>query len=195
MTSIIVDDLFKMRQDMGTGVAYIYLDYAREEEQTLRRFIAGIIRQLAYGQAAIEERLKVLYDTCMKETVPDPTLEQLCEVLDFAIGQFGKVFVCVDALDECKPPRCRKELVSKLIDLQSKFGANILLTARANPMILESFQDQAVLLKQIIASSDDIEAYLNHQLPSIYPACVTGSPDLLEEAKRVIIETADGMYA
>jgi hypothetical protein len=105
---------------------------------------------------------------------------------------YSKVFIIVDALDECqKSNGCRAELLSEIFELQAISQTSIFATSRLIPEIQEIFEKSMHL--EIKASEQDIKRYLNSQL-LLLPKFVQQNPELENEITNGIIEAADGMY-
>ncbi|KAK5992273.1 hypothetical protein PT974_05674 [Cladobotryum mycophilum] len=187
ITSIVIDHLFSTRQDPSVGVAYLYLDYAQQPEQDLNNLLATFLRQLAHAADAVEDCCKILYDK--RDEEPRPSQKGLSSALGHVMQRLKHVFIIVDALDECQ---CRKEILEKLFDLQGEYGANIFVTSRPDSKITGMFR--VAQFKEIVSSRQDIEAYLTGRLLHIYRSWVSGHQELLDEAKRDILEAADGVF-
>ncbi|KAK2811246.1 hypothetical protein FQN50_002343 [Emmonsiellopsis sp. PD_5] len=192
MTSIVIDHLLSTRLDAKTGIAFFYLDYADQQEQTLTNLLAGLLRQLAYSDGTIHDSVKMLYNN--RNKAPRPTLKDISDALTSVTSSFETVFFIVDALDECQSPKCRKGLMEELLRLQSQFEANIFTTSRPNPKITQMLPPSSVIIKEIVASSKDLENYVLDELLKVYPGGVNEYMDLLDEAKRDILHAGSGIF-
>jgi hypothetical protein len=120
-----------------------------------------------------------------------PSLEEISRSLQAVATLYSRVFIIVDALDECQvSDGCRQRFVSGLFSLQAKCRANLLVTSRFIPDITERF-DQAVIL-EIHASSEDVRRYINGQMFRL-PGFVIRSPELQEVVKSKIVQSVQGM--
>jgi hypothetical protein len=120
-----------------------------------------------------------------------PSTDEISKALHSVISGFPKVFIIIDALDECQVnDRCRARLISEIFNLQAKCGANLFATSRFIPEITDQFKSDACL--EIRASDDDLRRYLNGHIAQL-PKCVSRSPHLQEKIKDVIVKTVDGM--
>ena len=99
------------------------------------------------------------------------------------------MFLVVDALDECSD-ETRKELLTKIRDLQKKVKASLLVTSRHIGDIEQQFAGDLCL--EIRASKSDVENYIDSQLVKL-PACVKENPALQQNIKECVAETVDGM--
>jgi hypothetical protein len=107
-------------------------------------------------------------------------------------GAYSRVFIIIDALDECQiSDGCRQRFLSGLVSLQGKCGANLFATSRPISSIEKEFKGNPVL--EIRASEDDVRRYLNGHMFRL-PGFVVRSPELQEEIKTDIVKAVDGMY-
>ncbi|KAK2805737.1 hypothetical protein FQN51_009240 [Onygenales sp. PD_10] len=192
MTSIVVDHLLSTRLDAKTGIGFLYLDYADQQEQTLTNLLAGLLRQLAYSDSTIHDSVKTLYNNRTKAL--RPTLKDISDALTSVTSNFETVFFIVDALDECQSPKCRKALMEELLRLQSQFEVNIFITSRPDPKITQILRPSSTITKEIVASSTDLESYVSDELLKVYPGGVNEHMDLLDEAKRDILHAGSGIF-
>ena len=191
LTSIVVDNLYDLyRNDRSVGICYVYCNFRRKNEQTLDNLTANILRQLAKGQSIFPEDIKNLYHQ-HKERRTRPSIDELYRTLHSTITRLFRVFVIIDALDECQVSNdCRSRFTSKLLNLHTKLGVNVLITSRFIPDIIESFKDAVSL--EIRASSEDISRYLTNSLTDL-PRFVSTNVELQEEIKESITKCVDGM--
>jgi hypothetical protein len=104
----------------------------------------------------------------------------------------SRVFIIVDALDECQVSSgCRAILLSEMVNLRTKCGANVFATSRLIPEITEKFDGSTSL--KIRASAEDVQRYVDGHISHL-PSFVERSPDLQEEIKTEIVRAVDGMY-
>jgi hypothetical protein len=169
-------------------VAFLYCSYRRRQEQSAEALLAMLLRQLAEQCASIPESMKTLYTSHVeKKTRPSP--EEIFKALSIVTGSQGRVFLVVDALDECSD-ETRRELLAKLQELQTKSKASLLITSRRIDDIERQFAGDPQL--EIRASEEDVEKYIDKQLVKL-SECVRENAILKEKIKKCIAETVDGM--
>src|SRR5262249_39237143 len=121
-----------------------------------------------------------------------PSLDEISEVLHSVAGLYSRVFIIVDALDECQAPGVyRTGFLSELFSLQKMQATNILVTSRFIPEITEKFDGSMFL--EIRATDGDVQSYLDSHISQL-PAFVGRSPDLQGEIKTEIANAVNGMY-
>lgn len=191
LTSIVIEDLHTRFQiDSSISIAYLYCNFKRSHEQKLDDLLLSLLKQLAQGRLLIPDIVRSLYDQhkCQQKR---PSTDEISKALHSVISSFSKVFIIIDALDECQVnDRCRPRLLSEIFNLQAKCGANLFATSRFIPEITDQFKSGAWL--EIRASDDDLRRYLDAYMAR--PKCVSKSPDLQEKIKDLIVKTVDGMY-
>lgn len=117
----------------------------------------------------VPHRLKPLYDSHRKYE-SHLTLEEILELLEFAVSGFSKVFIIIDALDECQLPNSHQRvLLTQISGLQSIDTLGLLITSRDNPDISGMFHNFPHL--RIAAKYTDIRELLKNSL-KILPRCV-----------------------
>jgi hypothetical protein len=130
-----------------------------------------------------------------KDRETRPTLEELRQVLQSEIKMFTKVFIVVDALDECSEldaDRTRSKLLMALRSLESTI--NLLVTSRELASIAQDFRETKRL--DIQADDQDVRRYIENRIPHEPRLArhVHGHPTFQEEIVVKIIENARGMY-
>src|SRR2546422_765288 len=59
-TSMVVDELTtRFRDDESIGIAYIYFNFRRQDQQKVEDLLSGLLKQLAQGRASLSEGVNV----------------------------------------------------------------------------------------------------------------------------------------
>jgi Cdc6-like AAA superfamily ATPase len=194
LTSIVIEELTRrFSNDPTIGIAYIYCNFRRQDEQKIEDFLASLLKQLAKSQPSLPSIVKDLYSRHETKRTR-PSLKELSDTLQIVTKSFSRVFVIIDALDECQEVSngCRSKFLSEIFSLQTKCGSNIFATSRSLPDIIERFNNKMQL--EIRASNQDVQRYLDGHMSQL-PRCVLRSSELQDEIKAKIIKAVDGMYA
>ena len=102
LTSIIVDDLItRFQNDSTINIAYIYCNFRRKDEQKINDLLTSLLKQLAHGQSSLLDSLKDLYNR-HKVKRTRPSLDETLRSLHSVAAMYSRVFIVVDALDECQ---------------------------------------------------------------------------------------------
>jgi hypothetical protein len=188
ITSIIVEHLWtKFQNDINIGIAYVYCNYTRQQEQKSLDLLASLLKQLVQKQPSMPESIKNLYEHCNREQTR-PSLEEISEVFHSVVANYSRVFIIIDALDECQN---RRRLLSETSSLQVKTEVNLFVTSRFIPKIMKKFEGSMFL--EIRARDEDVLRYLDESMPQL-PSFVHHNPLLQEEIKITIVKAVDGMY-
>lgn len=193
LTSIVIDHLEgTFTTDLTVGIAYIYCNYRRQEEQVIDILFASLLKQLSRGRTSLPDCVKGIYDT-HKDKRTRPSLNEILMALHSLAAIYSRIFIIVDALDECQhSDGCRQEFLTQLFSLQGKCGANLFMTSRFIPEIVDRFKTASVSL-EIRANTKDIERYLEGHIEQL-PRCVQQDPKLRQKITTEISGAVDGMY-
>ncbi|KAF5572617.1 ankyrin repeat [Fusarium pseudoanthophilum] len=187
MAATIIDHLMVTHHSESTiGVAYIYCDFRRKSDQTVNNLLASILKQLIKHSPQRSRFIQEL-DISVR-----PTSAKMFVNLRQVIGLYSKVFVVVDALDECEAAGgCRARFMAYIKDLQVKCGINLLATSRFIFEITQTFTGDPSI--EIRAALVDINKYVEGHLDRL-PKFVRGNSTLKGDIKKGISEAADGMF-
>jgi len=192
ITSIVIDSLYsKFQYDDSIGIAYLYCNFRRQQEETPYALLLNLLGQLIQGRPSVPESVKSLYER-HKPKRTRPSLEEISNVLHSVIIDYSRAFIIIDALDECRvSDRVRTRLLSEIFNLQARTEANLFVTSRFIPEIMQKFEQSISL--EVRARDEDVQRYLDGHMSQL-PSFVLRSPDLREEIKTEIIKAVDGMY-
>ncbi|RYP35326.1 hypothetical protein DL767_003865 [Monosporascus sp. MG133] len=192
LTSIVVDELMaRFGNDMGTGIAYIYCNFRRQDGQKAEDLFASLLKQLAQGRSSLPDSVKSLHDK-YKTKRTRPPFADISVALQSLAAEYSRAFIIVDALDECRASDgCRTKFLSELFSLQVKCGVNILTTSRSIPEIYEQFDKSTSL--EVRATDEDVRTYLDGHISQL-PAFVRNRSDLQEEITTGILKAVSGMF-
>jgi hypothetical protein len=169
------------------GLAYIYCDFQRKNDQKAENLLASILKQLSHCRSPLPTSVKMLYEK-HKDRRTRPSLNELFRCLQSVVSLYAKVFLVIDALDECETSDdSRNVFLSQIFDLQKACSVNLLATARPLPEIVERFSGDNL---EIRAHESDVEKYIEGRISQ------AGSELLKickEEIKMKLTELADGM--
>lgn len=190
-TSIVVEHLEPL-QDQETGVAYVYCNFRRHDEQRPYNLLASLLKKLGQDQKwdSVRKILTKLYDR-HKNRRSRPSLEEIAGAFQSVSATYSRTFVIIDAVDECQHPDGRlKIFLAEIFKLQAGCGANIFATSRPIPDIRHLFKTAMPL--EIKATAEDIELYVAaHTL--LLPGFVRRSNELQEEIRSAIVQSVQGM--
>jgi hypothetical protein len=191
LSSIVVEDLTtRFRNDKSVGIAYLYCNFRRQYEQKPEDLITSLLKQLLQKLSSIPDSVKIIYDQ-HKDKQTRPSLDEILKTLESVIATFSRVYIIVDALDECQlSGGCRLRFLSSILSLQARTGARLFATSRPTPDIEKTFKN--CLSLEILASDEDIQTYLNGHMSQL-PKFVLSKPKLQEEIATEIVKAVKGM--
>jgi hypothetical protein len=192
LTSIVVEELStRFQNDTSIVVAYVYCNFRRQDEQRTEDLLASLLRQLAQGRSSLPESVKSLYNR-HKVNRTRPSVDEISKTLQSVAAICSRVFILVDALDECRVSGgCRSTFLSEIFALQTKYGINLFTTSRFIPEVTEKFKREPSL--EIRANEQDVRRYVDGHISHL-PSFVGRNPDLQQEIKTEIVKAVDGMY-
>jgi Cdc6-like AAA superfamily ATPase len=192
ITSIVVEHLCtKFQNDASVGIAYLYCNFRRQQEETSEALLLSLLKQLIQNRPSVAEGVKNLYERHKhKRTRPSPG--EISKALQSVITDYSRTFLIIDALDECRVSEGgRKQLLSEISNIQIRTGISLFVTSRLIPEIRKEFHRSVSL--EIRASDEDVGRYLDGHMWQL-PSFVLRSPNLQEEIKTEIIRAVGGMY-
>ncbi|WYZ35708.1 hypothetical protein EsH8_X_000355 [Colletotrichum jinshuiense] len=212
MTAIVIEDLHR-RIDSDTsfcltaedieeqvdtkpevGLAFVYCDFKTRHK--LEDLLASLVKQLSQQSEEFPECVVRLYG-CHKHMNTRPSVAELSETLKIvAKSYYSKVFIVIDAIDECSTKDNTRTKFSKaMTNLQDApdVTVNIMVTSRHLPSVKNMFGGHDSTQIEIKANSEDVGAYLDAQMVEL-PDFATENPKLLRDIKTVILETVAGMF-
>jgi hypothetical protein len=190
ITAIVVHHLLTLfEDDVNTGIAYLYCNF-RRDDQKAEDLLASLLKQLTQRRSSLPDSVKSLHDKHkVKQT--RPSFDEISRTLQSVAALYSRVFIVVDALDECHATGgCRERILMEIFK-QAKRRANFFATSRFIPEITEKFQGSISL--EIRASEQDVRRYIDGHISHL-PTFVRRNPDLQEEVKAEIVKAVDGMY-
>ncbi|KAG4432526.1 hypothetical protein IFR05_012001 [Cadophora sp. M221] len=191
LTSIVVNELStRFQNDSSIVVVYLYCKFKEQDEQKPEDLLAQLLKQLAEGKSPLPKSVQALYDRCKAQKTL-PSIDDISAVLQLVVAEYSRVFILVDALDECRAQsNCRETLLSRIFSLQ-KYGVNFFATSRDMPEITKEFQQSLVL--DILADEQDLRRYVESRIPDL-PSFVRGDSDRQEKVKAEIVKVVDGVF-
>jgi len=191
LTAITIDDLtMRFQTESDVGIAYLYCNFRRKDEQKADDLLASLLKQLSQKMAALPDNVKALYEEYRGKRTR-PSFDKLAKVFQSVTAMFSKVFIIIDALDECRTiDGCRTRLLTEIFLAQDKSTANIFATSRFLPDVMERFEGSIPL--EIRATEEDVRRYLDGCMFRL-PAFVVRNRDLQEEIKSGIVLLVKGM--
>ena len=159
-----IDSLCDKAKKEYIAVAVFYCDFLSQQEQSITNIMGAILRQLV-AKGGVPDYLRKAFQEAQTEIGGRGLrLAELIAMLRVAIASLPRVFICVDALDECLP-KCLPELLVSLRDIvRESPTTRMFLTGR--PHVREDIQRYFIMavVIPIIPNIDDIRNYVEMRL-------------------------------
>jgi len=173
-------------------VVGLYCDFLAQHEQSTANMLGAILKQLA-NRGGIPEHIKEAFQEAKKEfggrglRVPD-----MVEILKKSTASLPRVFICIDALDECTAKHRRDLLESLREILRMSPNLRIFLTGRSHidDEIAKSFGK--TLRIPLSPAHADIKRYLEMRLGGDTDPYAMGD-ELRADIMRIIPEKISDM--
>jgi hypothetical protein len=188
--SVVINYLERTFKQENVGIAYIYCTY-REQNQTAGNLVASLLKQLIQQRPAIPGNIRDLYRH-HRSRQTHPPLSEYSRLLQAELRHFLKVFIVIDALDECsEESRIREHFLAEVQKLLPM--VRLLVTSRHILDIKHKFEGAARL--GICASDGDLKRYLESRIESQHPLAsyARTDPTLRSDVLTTIIKRAHGM--
>ena len=164
-SSLVIDKLCDEVGEEDTAVLCFYFDFAARNEQSPANMLGSLLRQFVSGLEGIPEA--IIQDFRKQKKGIGGRGLQVSGVLKMfqAITNTKRMFICVDALDECVPEHRMVVLESLRQILQESPNARIFMTGR--PQVrsdVEKRLDGAATFVSIQPTADGVVRYLRDRL-------------------------------
>jgi Cdc6-like AAA superfamily ATPase len=192
LTSIVVDHLISnFRHNSTIGIAYVYCNFRRVDDQTTQQLFASLLKQIAASLPDLPMELKSLY-TNHQQGRTRPSSQEILSALNSVAAKLSRVFVIIDALDETG--NAREDFLTELSRLQQQNHINLFTTSRHDSKITneneELFRNLTKL--EIVAAPDDLQAYVRGNLKWL-PSNIRNGTTLPRDIVAGIAESVDGL--
>lgn len=159
--SLAVDQLREYFAEQNVVVIHQYFNYRDQADQTTEKTIASLLKQLAVAGHGVPKPVSELYRK-FKTQERRPQLQDLEQAFLLTCQTFDRVFVIIDALDECDVKH-RKPFLRSLSHLQSDRPISILVTSRSYEDYVNKLFGSCPRMK-IHAHEGDLRKYVSRQV-------------------------------
>jgi NACHT domain len=190
MAAITIDHLSTTTESDAIGIAYIFCNYKAQADQNTISLLAAFLKQLVQARPSIAEPVSRLYEHHSSRRTK-PSLEEIFTALQIVVKNLTRVYVVIDALDECSDrDGTRSRLLAKLRDLQREADVHLIVTSRCIPDIENEFRLVPTL--EIRASDADVKRFVEGHIYRL-PRCIQRDNELQGFMEDKIVEAVDGM--
>jgi Cdc6-like AAA superfamily ATPase len=190
LAAVAIDHLSRKRRCSTVGVAWLFLNYKSQREQTIEFILATILRQLVQLETpGTVEHARVLKQEHDK-SITTPNETEYYKTLQAVLAEFDTVYIVVDALDESQEGT-RRKLLDHTKALQKAADVCLLFTSRGIPDIANAFETASKL--EIRAIDEDVKLFVADQMEAL-PNCIRKNDALRQLVQDSIARAIDGMY-
>lgn len=197
LTSTVIEDLLQLTsQATGSAVAYFYFDFNDPQKRRTDLMVRSILAQLLQSHAENSVAVAALFSSCNggKRT---PSLDACVDVFRQMINEIPRVFVVLDALDECESRKELLEILSSMSEWRAH-NLHILLTSRKvrdiEDSLVQIIDNEYMICLRSELVDPDIRAYIRERLSRDKSLEKWQKGNEIEEIERILMEKADGMY-
>src|SRR5204863_4048651 len=121
LTAIVIEHLWtKFQNDASIGIAYLYCNFRKQDEQKPIDLLLSLLKQLVQEQSSMTESVKSLHKHHNRKRTR-PSLDEIVKVLLSVITNYSRTFLIIDALDECQVSNeGHRKFLSEILNLQSR---------------------------------------------------------------------------
>lgn len=156
-----VDQLREYFDEQNVAVLHLYFNYRDQADQTTEKAIASLLKQLAIARQHLPKPVFELYRK-FKAQERRPQLQDLEQAFSLTCQSIDRVFVIVDALDECETKN-RKAFLRSLSSLQGDRPLSIFMTSRSYEDYVNQLFGSCPRMK-IQAHDSDLRAYVSKEV-------------------------------
>lgn len=171
------------------GIAHIYFDYNNPAEQVPSKIICCLLKQLLSRKRHLPDSVEAFYNSFSdKATIPG--FAALFDLLRALAFEFSKIWIFLDALDECET-KCRDTILESLFELD-KETFRLFTTARPHLTYTKAVHQTLQTLSriEIRPNSNDLEGCVRQRLLNAKQAL---KPMFVEKAAQELVAGASGM--
>ncbi|KAI1394316.1 ankyrin [Hypoxylon trugodes] len=184
----------KLHGSRTCGLAYVYCDYRQRQDQKASVLLGNIWAQLFRRRGPSATEVNQAFGEMFASHDFRPTKTQIINMIrdELTNSNLERIYVVVDALDECGDENERNGFIDGLNSLQPFL--NILITSRMTHHDNAGFND--VRAFRFTPTNEDMSTYINARIRESkkIASYVDRKPELKEQIRRVVIDRANGMF-
>ena len=194
ISSIVIDQILSeiaLDTSGDAALAYFYFDYREQDGQTPNDFVASLLRQIAVQGVDFPQSLLDFYESYKHDRAQAAT-EDLLATFRHVYTSFGKCYIIIDALDECRSSLYRKEILKIVSGLDLQI-VRVFVTSRPHVHDIKQSFLQAQQI-EVEASEQDINSYCHRMMEDSQSTLDLIDDSLKEEVADAVAKNAQGMY-
>ena len=162
LASLVVDRLRDDFFDQNIVIAHLYFDYRDQGHQKIENEIASLLKQLAMAKPELPQSVLELYQR-LKGLQRQPQQQDLEQAILTTYQNFVRVFIVIDALDECDANNKRKGFISFLENMRNNSDMSFFVTSRPHPEDIRKLLESCSNIT-IKADDSDLRRYISREI-------------------------------
>jgi len=170
-----------------------YCDFRDQREQTATSIVGAVLKQLVVRGEVLEDVQKAFQKAKNEVGGRVLRLPDMVQMLKEVVVALPRVFICIDALDECLPKHLLELLGSLKVILQKSPRMRIFVTGRPQVRTEITRHFAGNVMVPVSPKRHDIKRYLEKKLEMDTESDAM-SDDLRADILKVIPQRISGMY-
>lgn len=162
LASLVIDHLQESSVGEDSATLFAYFDYRDQEDQSSDSITASLLQQIAATHTDLPEAICNFYNK-FKSNGIKPRLQDLEKALLLVCRNFERVFVVIDALDECEERQHRQTFMRVLQTLRNQPKVKLFITSRPHAQDIKTAFISASQI-MIEAKDSDLRRYLSTKI-------------------------------
>jgi hypothetical protein len=185
LAAVAVTDL-KLEVGPETALAYAFCRRGDESSQNPLTILGALAKQIGQQQSEINSVLESEFSTSQHGEMPSKRTVRL--VLDSALSSFTRIFLVIDALDECKGNDILTKDLLSLMQNTMGVSVKIVIFSRHDLHLEKCLKHYNQIQPDLGENTEDLRAYIDFLFPDDSQASVN------QEIREECIAKADGMF-
>ena len=190
ISSVVIQDLItRFEQDESVGIAYVYFDRLRRNEQHPEDIFMSLIKQLVQRRLAVPGNVDNMYRLNGRSS--RPKWRRILDCVRSTILEYARVILIFDGINEYSEVY-RDKLLKELLKMQAECGLSLFVTSRPDERltgILESFSSL-----EIRAHDDDLRKFIAENICRMQPFLSEESNGFHDEVVQKLVQMANGRF-
>lgn len=184
ISSLVIDTLCEQARGQDIAVLSLYCDYQTQRDQSAVNMIGSLLRQVASGKTEIPGEIRGAFEESRERGGKGLRLPDMLKLFVKTISPVGRVYICVDGVDELLP-QDRSEFLRMLRQLiQEAPNTRLFLTGRPYiRMELSKYLTEGACIINVVVDRGDFARYVSQKMDDDD----TRDPDLMTESLKTDI--------
>ena len=165
ISSLVIDTLCRQARGQNIAVLSFYCNYQARKDQSVTKIIGSLLRQVVAAVARVPEEIHDAFEESKQRGGKHLRLLDMLKLFVSVISSMGRVYICVDAVDELLPQN-RSEFLRALRQVvQEASNARLFLTGRTYiRRELDKHLTRGGYIIHIVPDQGDITRYLSQKM-------------------------------